>query len=127
MRRTSATGAKAETISDSGATTSWVEFRSCHTVFMESESLPTGMAMPSAGQNSSPTARTAAYSAASSPGSPQAAIQLADRRMSPRLATSALSRLVTASATARRAEAGASSSATGVRSPMASASPLWCR
>ncbi len=38
--------------------------------------------MPSAGHSSMPTACTASYSAASSPGSPQAAIQLADSRMS---------------------------------------------
>ena len=41
---------------------------------MDMESLPTGMLMPSAGHSSMPTALTVSYSAASSPGSPQAAI-----------------------------------------------------
>ncbi len=54
--------------------------------------------MPSAGQNSSPTVRTVSYRSASSPGSPQAAIQLADSRMSSMRAMSAAAMLVTASA-----------------------------
>ena len=45
-------------------------------VRIDSESLPTGTLMPSAGHSSMPTAFTVSYSAASSPGSPQAAIQL---------------------------------------------------
>jgi hypothetical protein len=49
---------------------------------MDSESLPTGM-MPSAGHSSMPTALTVSNSAASWPGWPQAAIQLADSLMSP--------------------------------------------
>ena len=98
----------------------------CHAVFIDSESLPTGIAMPSAGHSSSPTARTVSYSAASSPGSPQAAIQLADSRISRERAD------------VRREDVGdrlghrqprrtpaASSTATGVRSPIAIASPAW--
>ena len=46
-------------------------------VFMDSESLPTGMDRPAA-WHSSLTADTVSYSAASWPGTPQAAIQLAD-------------------------------------------------
>src|SRR6202042_2284546 len=102
-------GANAETISDIGATTDRNSAPSCQAVFIDSESLPTGMAMPSAGQSSSPTARTAAYSAASSPGSPQAAIQLADSRTSASAPMSAARILVIASVTASRAEAAASS------------------
>ena len=55
-----------------------------------------------------------------------AAIQLAERRMSPTASRYRRARmLVIASATARRPEAGASSTATGVRSPIAIASPAW--
>ena len=50
VRRTSCTGAKAEIISDKGDTTDFCAPSSCHTVFMESESLPTGMLSPSAWQ-----------------------------------------------------------------------------
>ncbi len=122
--RTSATGANAETMSDTGATTDLRAAPSPHTVFIDSESLPTGIAMPSAGHSSSPTVRTVAYSAASSPGSPQAAIQFADRRTCRNEPMSAARMLVSASPTASRPEAGASSTATGVRSPMAMASPV---
>ena len=59
------------------------------------------------------------------PGSPQAAIQLADRRTFESEPMSAARILVNDSATASRPEAGASSTATGVRSPMAMASPVW--
>jgi hypothetical protein len=62
------------------------------------------------------------YSAASSPGSPQAAIQLALSLMRGS-SIGAASRLVIASPTAIRPEAGASSAASGVRSPIAIASP----
>ena len=114
-------------MSDTGATTDFgaPSFVSParHALRIDKESLPTGMAMPSAGQSSSPTALTAAKSATSSPGSPQAAIQLAERRTSPSARTSAARMFVTASATASRAAARESSSATGVRSPMAIASP----
>ena len=79
--------------------------------------------MPSAGHSSMPTARTVSYSAASSPGWPHAAIQLAESLTSRELAIGAASRLVIASATAMRPDAGASISASGVRSPIAIASP----
>ncbi len=129
VRRTSTTGANAETMSDTGATTLRVPSPSRQAVFIDSESLPTGMAMPSSGQISMPTACTVSNRSASSPGSPQAAIQLADNRMSSMRAISAAAMLVTASQTAIRpdaaASAAASSSASGVRSPMAIASP-WC-
>ena len=81
--------------------------------------------MPSAGHSSSPTVRTVAYSAASSPGSPQAAIQFADSFTFDNEPMSAARMLVSASPTARRPDAGASSTATGVRSPIAIASPAW--
>ena len=68
VRRTSSTGANDETISDTGETTLRSPSCAFHAVFIDSESLPTGIAMPSAGQSSSPTARTASNSAASSPG-----------------------------------------------------------
>jgi hypothetical protein len=89
---------------------------------MDRLSLPTGMLMPRAGHSSMPTALTVAYSAASSPGSPQAAIQLADS-LTRGSSIGAASRLVMASATAMRPEAGALSAASGVRSPMLMASP----
>ncbi|MPM73150.1 hypothetical protein SDC9_120126 [bioreactor metagenome] len=70
-----------------------------------------------------PTAFTVAYSAASSPASPQAAIQLADI-FTRESSMGAASMLVMASATAMRPDAGALMAASGVRSPMAIASPL---
>jgi len=73
---------------------------------MDNESLPTGMAIPSAA-HSSVLARTVAYKSASSPGSPQAAIQLADRRTSLNRRMSAARMLVIASPTAMRPDAGA--------------------
>ena len=93
------------------------------TVDIEHESLPTGMERPAAGQNSIATARTVSKSAASWPGSPQAAIQLAESLISPISGTPAEARLRTASATASRPEAGASTTATGARSPHAIAAP----
>ena len=60
VRRTSRTGAKAETISDTGAMTLLCVSPSRHAVFIDSESLPTGIAMPSAGHSSLPTACTVA-------------------------------------------------------------------
>ena len=124
MRRASATGANAEMMSDTGASTECVPPASVHTVFIDSESLPTGMVSPSAVHNSAPTARTVAYKSASSPGSPQAAIQFADKRTSVSLRTSAAMIFVMASPTASRPDAGALSTAAGVRSPMAMASPV---
>ncbi len=61
--------------------------------------------MPRAGHSSRPTAFTVSYSAASSPGSPQAAIQLAES-LTRGSSIGAASRLVMASATAMRPEAG---------------------
>ena len=69
-----------------------------------------------------PTACTVAYKAASSPGSPQAAIQLADS-LTRFNSNGAANRLVMASPTAMRPEAGAFTTASGVRSPMLMASP----
>ena len=106
-------------MSESGATTCL----SSQDVCMESESLPTGIEMPSAGQSSSATARTVSYSAASSPGWQAAAIQLAESFTLESEAMRAAAMLVMASPTAMRPEAGASISASGVRSPIAIASP----
>ena len=69
------------------------------------------------------TALTVSNSAASSPGYPAAAIQLADSFTRSSESTRAAARLVTASPTAMRPDAGASMSASGVRSPMAYTSP----
>ena len=125
--RTSASVANAVTIRDTGdvtlRATGAPSGTSCfHWVRIDKESLPTGIEMPSAGHNSSPTARTVANRAASSPGSPHAAIQLADSLTRAR-SMGAASRLVMASATAMRPEAGAFTLASGDRSPMAMASP----
>ena len=62
---------------------------------MLSESLPTGIAMPSAGHSSMPTAATASNSASSCPGCPAAAIQLAESLTSLSRETAAEARLVT--------------------------------
>ncbi len=110
-------------ISDTGATTSLATPASSHLVRIDSESLPTGMLMPSAGHSSMPTARTVSYSFASSPSTPQAAIQLADSLTLPRSLTGAAARLVSASPIAMRPDAGASITASGVRSPIVIASP----
>ena len=78
VARTSSSAANAVTIRLTGAVTCCVApASSVHLVRIERLSLPTGMPMFSAGHSSSPTARTVSYSAASSPGSPHAAIQLA--------------------------------------------------
>ena len=81
------------------------------------------MATPSAGQSSSATARTVSNSAASSPGCPAGAIQLADSLTCASVTSPAAARLVSASPTAIRPDAGASISASGGRSPIAIASP----
>ena len=126
--RTSVTGAKAETTRLRGAATVCSSPPlSRHTARMERLSLPTGIDTPRAGQNSRPTARTVSKRAASSPSSPQAHIQLADSFTFSMAPTGAAARLVTASATARRAAAGPSTRATGVRSPMAMTAPVWPR
>ncbi len=74
--RTSSSVAKAVTMSDTGAVTCLACPPSVQRVRIDSESLPTGTPMPRAGHSSMATALTVSYSAASSPGSPQAAIQL---------------------------------------------------
>ena len=121
--RTSYTGAKAETISETGEVTAFESPSSFHVVRIDSESLPTGMLMPSAGHSSMPTALTVSNRAASWPGWPQAAIQLADSLMSEMSPIAAAAMLVTASPTAMRPEAAALMTASGVRSPIAIASP----
>ena len=121
----SATGANAETMSDSGAVTAFASpvAASFQVVFIDMESLPTGMETPSAGQSSMPTAFTVSKSDASSPGCPAAHIQLAESLMSPMAAIEAAAMFVIASPTAMRPDAGPSMRASGVRSPMAMASP----
>ena len=121
---TSWTGAKAVMIRLIGELTVLSTPSSCQLAFMDRLSFPTGMVMPSAGHSSSPTAYTASNSAASSFSSPQAAIQLADRVTSLILAMRADAILVTASPTARRADAVGLINATGARSPIAIASPV---
>ena len=123
--RASATGANAETISEIGAVTALSTPLSFHVVRIDIESLPTGIDRPIATQVSIATARTVSYSAASSPGCPAGAIQFAESFTSPRARMPAAARLVIASPTAMRPEAGASISASGVRSPMAIASPAY--
>ena len=88
VARASATGANAETISDTGAVTALSTPSSRHVVRIDIESLPTGIEMPSATQSSSATARTVSYSAASSPGWPAGAIQFAESLTSPSRAMS---------------------------------------
>ena len=120
--RTSAKVAKAVMIRLTGEVTFLPFSPSCHWVRMERLSLPTGIEMPKAGHSSMPTARTVSYSAASSPASPHAAIQLAES-LTRGSSMGAASKLVMASATAMRPEAGALRLASGVRSPMLMASP----
>ena len=105
-----------------GEVTLCVSPLSVHCVRIDKLSLPTGIEMSSAGHSSMPTALTVSYKAASSPGSPQAAIQLADI-LTRGNSMGAASKLVMASATAMRPEAAALSEASGVRSPMLMASP----
>ncbi len=111
-------------ISETGATTSFATPRSSHLVRIDSESLPTGMLMPSAGHSSMPIALTVSYSAASSPGAPQAAIQLADSFSLSSDAIGAAAMFVIASPTAMRPDAGALMTASGVRSAIVIASPV---
>src|SRR5690625_7232304 len=77
---------------------------SCQAVCMDSESLPTGMATDSE-RLKSLAASTAARRAASWPGAPAAAIQLADSLTCESLRTLVPARLVRASPMAMRAEA----------------------
>ncbi len=123
VSRTSSHGANADTTSETGLTTARGTPSSLQVVRIDIESLPTGMLTPSAGHSSSATARTVSKSAASSPGAPAAAIQLADSLTRDSAVTGAAARFVRASATAIRPEAGASIDAIGVRSPIENASP----
>lgn len=111
-------------ISDTGDTTSFATPCSSHFVFIDSESLPTGMPIPSAGHSSMPIAFTVSNSAASSPAVPHAAIQFADSFSLSSDAIGALAMFVIASPTAMRPDAGASITASGVRSAIVIASPL---
>ena len=122
--RTSATGANAVMTRLSGEVWVFVSPLSCQTDFIDSESLPTGIAMPSAGHSSRPMASTASNRRASSSPCPQAAIQFADRRISDSFAMFAAAMFSTDSATAIRALAAAFSSAIVGRSPIAIASPV---
>ena len=121
--RTSSHGAKAETMSDRGPTTSRVSPSSSQVVRMDIESLPTGIPSPSLGHKSRATAFTVSKRVASSPGEPAAAIQLAESFTRDRSLTGAAARFVRASPTAIRPEAGPSRTARGARSPRAKASP----
>ena len=125
VSRISETGAKAETISDTGEVTVLKSSASCQRVCIDRESLPTGMVIPSAGHSSMPTASTASNNAASSPEAPIAAIQFADKQMSSILSTLAAAILVIASPMAMRAEAALDKIASGVLSPIAIASPVY--
>ena len=120
-RRTSPTGAAALAISDTGAAIVFSTSPSRHAVFIDNESLPTGTLMPSAWQTVL-AACTASKSFASSPGWPHAAIQFAES-FTRSSAMSAAAMLVIASPMAIRDAAAASMTASGVRSPIAIASP----
>ena len=115
------TGAAAETMSDTGEVTVFFSPASVQLVRMESESLPTGIEMPKPMQNSL-AAFTASKRRASSPGAPQAAIQLAES-FTRASSISAAAMFVTASPIAMRLAAAELITAKGVRSPTAMASP----
>ncbi len=104
--------------------TCWTTPSSSHVVRMDSESLPTGIAMRNSRQTAA-TALTVSNSAASSPSTPLAAIQLADSRTRSSDGTAAAAILVIASPSASRPAAAGSVTATGVRSPIAIASPSY--
>ena len=108
---------------ETGATTFLASVPSRHSVAIDNESFPTGIEIPKAGHNSIPRALTESYNFASSPGAPQAAIQLADNLTSSRRRISAANKLVNASPTAIRAAAGASITANGALSPIDITSP----
>ena len=92
-------------IKDIGAVTVLFSPFSCQVVFIDIESLPTGTVIPNSGQIYIPTVLTASYKPASSPGWPFGAIQLADNLTLFSSPISAAAMLVTASATAKRADA----------------------
>ena len=110
-------------MSDSGLITLLSSPLSCHTVRILKESLPTGIVSPRSGQNSSPTVFTVSNKFWFSSGSLAAAIQLAESLMSLSFSISLASILVIVSPIAIRADAGESITASGVRSPIAIASP----
>ena len=118
------TGANAVTINDSGAVTLRCSSAVRQPVRIDSESLPTGMAIPSARAELQPDGANRVVE-------PRVLAVVAGRRHPVRRqldvrrrAIGAEAMLVIASATAIRAEAAASSSATGARSPIAIASPV---
>ena len=135
-RRASLTGAQPVTTSETGASTSCTSRGSgaappasfvgepppCQRVRIDSESFPTGIASPSS-RHSDAQASTASNRSASSAGSPHAAIQFADSFTCSSDPIGAAARFVTVSATAMRDAARGSMTASGVRSPIASASP----
>ena len=102
----SLTGANADTIRDTGATTLYSSSPSSHLARIDSESLPTGIAMPRS-RHSDETDFTVSNRRASSPGWPAAAIQFADRRILSMLSMLAAAMFVIASATAMQPDAGA--------------------
>ena len=125
---TSTTGAKADITRDKGDVT-FFEVPSCsQVVCIESESLPTGMTRPSLLQRSKVTALTVSYNACFCASVSMDDIQFAENLMSLIFSTEADKILVMASPTANRPEAEGFKVATGVRSPIAMASPrkeLW--
>ena len=90
---------------------------------MDIESLPTGIVIPKAGQNSRPTDLTASNRFESCPSLPEAAIQLAESVISEILLICAQEIFVIASATAILAEDEALIIDSEGFSPMAMASP----
>ncbi len=119
----SLTGAAADTINETGEVT-LLSFPSAsfQDVFIERESLPTGMLTPNSWENVL-AASTPANKEASCPGCPQAPIQLADKIILSK-SISALTKFVNASPIAIRLAAAALEMANGVFSPIAIASPL---
>ena len=122
VRRTSSTGAKAETTSETGATTARAAARPASGSALTANPCPpeSRSTVPGTGRSRLPRCRRAARPRrAAGRGHPVGRQPHVgdDRRID------AAAILVSASPTARRPEAGASSSATGERSPIAMASP----
>ena len=114
VRRTSSQGAKAETMSDRGERTAFGRPSLLPRRAHRHRVLADRDADAEPGQSSRATACTVSKSAASSPGEPAAAIQLAESLTRPERSIGAAARLVSASPTAMRPEAGASITAIGV-------------
>ena len=110
-------------INDIGEVTDLSSPSSCHAVRIDIESLPTGIVIPNLGQRSIPTASTVRNNFSSSPGDPAAHIQFADSLMSFISPIRAAHMFVKASPIAILPEAGPLTNASGVRSPIAIASP----